>query len=401
MVPAIVLSSHVTGLGVIRTLGKMGVPIVAIYYQKCDFGYVSKYVKKRIYAPHPEKYEEDFIKLLVSNAKRFGGGVLIPADDETLSSVSRNKSILENYYYVACPEWDITKLFINKKYTYEIAEKLRIPFPKTIIPNSINDLKNCEITIQFPCLVKPLYSHKYYAIFGKKMAIVENYSQLYSHYLEAREHELEVMLQEFIPGEDTSGVNYCSYYCNGNPVSEFTAQKIRLSPTTFGVPRIIVSKKIPDLSAPAKKILNAMNFSGYSCVEFKKDKRDSLYKLMDINGRPNRSILHSMKCGVNFPWLLYNHLSREQLCSVNCLDNEVYWVDITKDIISSISCRKNEKYGLIDYFKPYLRSNIFSIFHIKDIKPFCKRLLHIIGKGWLKFLAPVKNRIMAEDKNLI
>ena len=55
------LSSHTIGLGLIRALGQMGVPIIVVYYNKHDMGYVSKYVKKKIYASHPEKYEKEFL----------------------------------------------------------------------------------------------------------------------------------------------------------------------------------------------------------------------------------------------------------------------------------------------------------------------------------------------------
>lgn len=47
MKSAIVLSAHNTRLAVIRSLGEAGIPIVSLYYDKNDMGYVSKYVKKK------------------------------------------------------------------------------------------------------------------------------------------------------------------------------------------------------------------------------------------------------------------------------------------------------------------------------------------------------------------
>jgi len=61
---AIVLSTRTIGLGVIRALGIMGVPIIAVYYDKGDMGYLSKYVKEKVYAPYLEKAEDQFIDLL-------------------------------------------------------------------------------------------------------------------------------------------------------------------------------------------------------------------------------------------------------------------------------------------------------------------------------------------------
>ncbi len=50
MLPVIILSTHNMGLGVIRSLGPMGIPIVAVYYEKNDMGFLSKYVTEAILA---------------------------------------------------------------------------------------------------------------------------------------------------------------------------------------------------------------------------------------------------------------------------------------------------------------------------------------------------------------
>ncbi len=101
MKPAIVLSTHTMGLVVIRGLGMMGVPIIAVYYNEGDMGYVSRYVTQKIRAPHPEEFEDQFVELLVESSSRFGGGLLIPTDDTTVATVSRHKSQLERHYTVA------------------------------------------------------------------------------------------------------------------------------------------------------------------------------------------------------------------------------------------------------------------------------------------------------------
>ena len=102
MIPAVILSSFTMGLGVIRALGTMGVPIIVVHYDDRDMGYVSKYVTEHILAPHPEHSEEAFLDLLVELGNRLKGGVLIPTSDATLATVSRHKDELSQYYIVAC-----------------------------------------------------------------------------------------------------------------------------------------------------------------------------------------------------------------------------------------------------------------------------------------------------------
>lgn len=173
--PAIVLSSHTMGLAVIRALGIMGVSIAVIVYdEREDMGYVSKYVRERIPAPHPEKSEDQFIDVLVKSAAHLGGSLVIPTSDETLAAVSRHKTLLERHYRVACREWNITEQFIDKKRTYALADAIGVPAPKTTIPRSAEDVEKYSKTIHYPCFVKPCQTHSHYDRFKRKMTRVDN-----------------------------------------------------------------------------------------------------------------------------------------------------------------------------------------------------------------------------------
>ena len=376
--PAVVLSSHTIGLYVIRCLGEMGVPVFVFYYSKKDMGYVSKFVIQRINTPHPEKNESEFVDLLLNHGKRLKGGVLFAADDPTLKIVSKNKAALSKYYTLTCPDWEITEKFIDKKYTYELAESLGLPTPKSLLAKSTEEVKKISTELNYPCIVKPCQSHLYFEVFRKKMVKVHNSDQLLAAYRQANEIGLEIMLQEFIPGSDIQGVNYNSYFFDGQPQLEFTAQKCRLAPPEFGIPRVVKSTYIPEIIEPGRKILQALGFNGYSCTEFKKDPRDGLYKFMEVNGRHNRSGLLALKCGINFPYIEYRHKTENFLQKANHFKTNIYWIDEVQDVFSSLRHYKNEKYSIREYLRPYFRVNIFAVFSINDFKPILKRLYDVL-----------------------
>jgi D-aspartate ligase len=376
--PAIVLSTHTMGLGVIRALGVIGIPVVAIYYDRNDMGYVSKYVKEKIYIAHPEKAESRFIEQLVKLSSRFSGGVLIPTSDEVLTTVSRHKDLLEKHYIVACTEWEITEKFIDKMHTYELAEKIGVPAPKMIVPRSMEDLERCDKAIRYPCLVKPRQSHRYYEIFKTKMVQVNNYDEMATAYRQAVSAGLEVILQEIIPGDDSQVVNYNSYFWNGKPLVEFTAQQLRKAPPEFGAPRVVMSKNIPEVIELGRSILRAMGFYGYSCTEFKRDSRDGNYKLMEINGRHNRSTLLAVRSGINFPSLQYMHLTRGELPSQSSYQQGIYWISLDRDIYYSLKYHRKERCSLLQYFRPYLRPHVFDVLTWKDPRPFLLRCYNLL-----------------------
>jgi D-aspartate ligase len=380
--PAIVISTYTMGLGVIRALGKMGVPVIAMVYDHRDMGYVSRYVDQCIRVPHPAESEEQFMEALIDNAESCEQGLLIPCSDAALAAVSRHKACLEQHYVVGCTEWAITEQYIDKKRTYALGEAIGVPVPKTIVPHSVEDVEQYGAAIEFPCLVKPCQSHLFYAKFKQKMMEVHSLNQMVAVYQQAVESGLDVVLQEFIPGSDTLGVNYNSYFWDGEAIVEFTAEKVRNAPPRFGSPRVAMSKEIPEVFTSGRKILQAMGFYGFSCTEFKKDPRDGAYKLMEVNGRHNLSSMLAVSCGINFPWLHYKHLIQNERPSAMRFREGVYWIDIVRDVRYSVTHHQYEQQTVIQYIRPYLKPHVFAVLSLSDPKPFLKRLVDIVrGKG--------------------
>src|ERR687894_517421 len=96
MTRAIVVSGATHGLGVVRSLGRQGVPVTVVSYDRRDIAQRSKYVGDVIRVPHPDKDEAQFVKVLLETAHRCPGSVLIPASDAALGAVARHKTILED-----------------------------------------------------------------------------------------------------------------------------------------------------------------------------------------------------------------------------------------------------------------------------------------------------------------
>lgn len=382
MKPAYVLSGQQPALGVVRALGVKGVPIVVLHYKEEDVAYLSKYVTHSVASPHPETHEKEFIELLLKSAGQFGDGILYPASDETLVAVVKNKEILEKHFNVPCPDWNVVQKFIEKKYTYAIADEHGIPAPKTIIPRNVKDVMDYAKRVDFPCLVKPSQSHLFFDHFKRKMFVVENEEELISVYNQSVDAGLEVMLQEIIPGDDINVVNYNAYFWEGEPLVEFTAQHIRNAPPWWGSPRVVLSKDIPEVIGPGRKILKALGFSGYACTEFKMDDRTGIYKLIEVNGRHNLSTSLAVACGINFPYLQYRHILENETPTQGTYKKGVYWIEIITDITNSLQFRSKEKYSFSEYLRPYVKPNVFATFSLSDLGPYPKRMLIPIKKGF-------------------
>ena len=302
----------------------------------------------------------------------------MPCSDETLVAVSRHKNRLTEHFIVACPDQEVVSRYIDKKNTYLLAESAGVPVPKTFVPTSLEDVEGYAASIEFPYLVKPSQGHLFYKRFKRKMVPVKNRDEMISVYQMAAENHLEVMLQEIIPGGDDAVVNYNAYTWQGQSLTEFTSRHIRNAPHQWGSPRVALSEWIPEIIDPGRKALQAIGFSGYACTEFKRDARDGVYKLMEINGRHNLTGLLAVRCGINFPWLHYQHLMKDEIPKATTFKKGVIWVDITRDLYYSLKCRRYEKYPLLAYLRPYLKPHVYAIWDMKDMKPFVQRLYFLV-----------------------
>jgi D-aspartate ligase len=371
---AIVVSGATHGLGVVRSLGRRGVPVTVVSYDRRDIAPSSRYVREVIAAPHPDKDEAQFVKVLLETAHRCPGSVLIPASDAALGTVARHKTSLEDAgLIVASDDAEVTETLLNKATTFALARSAGVPSPATFAVSGEEDVRRFCASAEFPAVLKPELSHIYRELVGVKWSRVDSAEEALRAYAVARSHSLEVVLQELIPGDEQCGAVYNSYFWNGEPLVEFTSRKVRNSPPDTGSPSVVVSEWMPEVAEQGRRLLRAAKFSGYSCTEFKRDPRDGEYKVMEVNARHNLSSLLATRCGVNFPWLQYQHLVDGTMPVQRDYEQGVYWIDVTRDLQNVGHYLRRPGYSLNDFVEPYRRSRIFAVLDRHDIGPAAAR----------------------------
>lgn len=371
--PVLVIGAHTMGLAILRAFKDLEIERVFLSYDPEDMGRVSRYEDRVFDIPHPETSIDQFVEFMLKLGEVYPGAVLFPASDPSLKAVSMEKQALSEKFMVACPGWNIIELVIDKKKTYEVAEKYGIPCPKTIHPHSEDEVQIYARKAAFPILIKPSQSHLYFDIFHRKMILANNIDELIKAYQQASIHGLEVVIQEYIPGDDSKGVNYNTYAIDGEVQVEFTAAKIRNAPPHLGSPCVAKSAYIPDVYEIGRKMVKALSFDGYSCSEYKLDPRDGVHKLMEVNGRHNLSGQLAVKCGLNFPLLHYLHLVTGKIPEQNVFTTGKYWIDLTRDTAYHLPAVLKGQLTPGKFLEPYLSDHTFAILDGKDLRPFLKR----------------------------
>lgn len=377
---AIILGGRINALTIIRSLAQRNISVILIYNDPDDYAASSKYLKKAYHFAHPESNEKKFLSELLELRIEYKNSVIFPVEDEYLSVISKNLDTLREHFLVSCNNAEVIIKLVNKRYIYDIVSSLGLPVPRNISTSNEQEALNFVKEIGFPCLMKPSKSHTYFKIFGKKMVKVFDIDSLILEMNRTVKEGLVAMIQEYIPGGDGMNYSYWGYRTNGKFYAEATAKKVRNDPPDTGSPRVQVTKYVPELIPVSRKILEALDYCGYANVEFKKDPRTNEFKFMEINPRINRCMLQAIAGGIDYPWIIYNHLTKGDLPEPLTCEEGIYWIDLERDIMRNFQYRKIENYTLKEYLYPYFHKHVFPVFNLRDLRPTLKRISSFIKK---------------------
>jgi D-aspartate ligase len=334
--PAVVLqSSFANGLGVIRDLGREGVPVVALDSNPRALGFISRYAAS-VVAPDPADDEEEFVAGLEALGRELPQpAVVFPTHDEYVWAVSRHAERLEPFFRIPFSSWETMHRVADKEEQLRAAWRAGVDTPRTVFIRSRDELDGAARDIPFPAVFKPVESLAFKRRFGRPVLVIPARGELAEVYRRVDDCGT-LMLQEIVPGGDDELYTVGSYLdAASRPLAIFTGRKLRQHPRTFGTCRFAESVWLPDLAAAAVHLLAELRFHGVSQVEFKRDPRDGSYKLMEVNAR--HWLWHSLaaRCGVNLSLTAYRDAIGEPSVSAPQKDG-ARWILTLKDTADSL-----------------------------------------------------------------
>lgn len=306
---AVVLGSDFKALGVVRSLGKRGIRCLVIYNLPRS-AWFSRYSTQHIrWSGSMES--EAFLAFLLQIGKKYHleQWLLYPLQDEVVALVARHTQWLSMVYQLVTQDWSVIRWANDKRLTYQMAQELNIAYPKTWYPTDEEDLKQLSRdSITYPVIIKPAIStHLQYAM-RKKALPARNSDELLAQYRLAASilPPAEILLQEIIPGKGDCQYSVATFCQNGKILLSMAARRSRQYPIDYGLSSCFVEAvEVPELLAPAARLLDYMQVSGMVEVEFKYDHCNHLYKLLDINVRPWGWHILCIACGLDFPYIQY------------------------------------------------------------------------------------------------
>ena len=393
--PAIVLGAFETGLGVVRSLGRLGIRVYVFDYKK-DIAFYSRYAKGRL-CPDPQIDESSFINFLIEQANSFHAkAVLYITGDEFLLPVIKHAGLISEHYLLNLPDMELVLKITNKYEQYQLAKKNGIPVPEGYAINSEKDLDNIKSDLRFPVFVKGLDAVKWRSAFGgsKKGFVINDLKELDEISDIIFSEKVAAIVQELIVGPETNHYKFSGYVDKkGELVAGFCLQKIRQHPIHFGVGCCVQSVENSVLMELGSRFFKSIHYKGIGSAEFKLDEKDNTYKLIELNPRYWQQNSLPTTCGINFPLLQYLDLTDQPFRKMFEYKTAIKWVNIYSDFDSFLTYRKEGSLSFLAWLKSLRGKKIFSDIAWDDSLPnfyeirFGKRLVRLPKYFFKKFFS--------------
>lgn len=367
---AVVIGGCFQGLGIVRSLGRHGVP-VCIIDDEASISRFSRYTTRSVRVKNlRDEAKTVEIVLEVGRKLKLQGWVLYPTRDETVAAFSHYRSELSEIFRVPTPEWDSIQWAWDKRNTYLLAQEIGIPAPRTWYPKDLSELENLKV--ELPVAIKPaIKEHFIYATKAKAWR-ADTRAELSEHFSRAAElvEPGEVMIQELIPGDGQQQFAYCAFFKEGQIIGSMAAQRRRQHPPEFGrASTFVETVDIPLLEEYSARFLKAMNYYGLVELEYKLDPRDGQYKILDVNARTWGYHTLGQRAGVDFPYLLFADQMGMPIEDTYRAEIGIKWVRLVTDLATGIVEARRGNLNWRTYFQSLKDFHIESVFCRDDPLP--------------------------------
>ncbi|MFD5077431.1 ATP-grasp domain-containing protein [Streptomyces sp. NPDC058371] len=279
---------HHGGVGAIRSLGRLGIPMYAITEDRYTPAAASRYLRSAFVWPTSGTEEpECLVEGLLRIGRRIGRPtVLVPTDEEAAVLIAEYQDELAGPFLFPRVDAKLPRRLASKQGLHELCVEHGIPSPAAAFPRSYDDIVAFAETARFPLVAKnreAFVRRSRPAVNGTTR--IANRAGLLTLARDWGEQP-GVILQEYLPREDAEDWIVHGYFdADSTPLAMFTGVKVRSWPPHAGMTANAYVVDNPELADLAARFIQQIGFTGVIDLDLRFDRRDGAYKLLDFNPR--------------------------------------------------------------------------------------------------------------------
>ncbi|MFD9129486.1 ATP-grasp domain-containing protein [Kitasatospora sp. NPDC059571] len=274
-------------VGVIRTLGRLGVPVHAMLENRRTPAAVSRYLVGRHVRPTTGREDpEVLVAALLAIGRSVGRpSVAIATDDEAAVLLAEHADRLAEHFLLPPVAPGLPRTLASKDGLYRICRDHGVPTPRAGAPDGVEDLVRTARAWGYPVVLKNLepWTRLRSPVVGHT-TVVRDEAELLAAC--PPDGAPSVLLQEYLPSE--AAEDWIAHLCcapGGEPLVVFTGRKLRSWPPDAGVTARARALPNPELAELATGLCRRIGYCGVADMDWRYDRRDGRYKLVDFNPR--------------------------------------------------------------------------------------------------------------------
>ncbi|MQS15211.1 ATP-grasp domain-containing protein [Streptomyces kaniharaensis] len=278
-------------VGVVRSFGRVGVPVFAIVEDPLTPTAFSRYLARAYIRPTTgcERVEQ-MVAIVREIGREIGWQngrrcVALPTDDEAAVLLAEHAEELTPYFLLPPMPGALPRRLANKGTLYAMCEEHGVAAPRTVIPSEPDGLLEAARLCGYPLVLKNLEAFTRLSRPAvRHTTLIHDERELLTRCPPSG--QLSVLAQEYLPEEYSE--HWITHLCcgpEGEPLAVFTGRKLRSYPPTGGFTTRAVSLPNPELAELVAGFCRKVGYSGIADLDWRLDLRDGRYKLLDFNPR--------------------------------------------------------------------------------------------------------------------
>ena len=385
--PAVVLKFdqnmlHHGSLGVIRSLGRLGVPVYGVHEGPWAPAASSRYLCGRFFwQPRPDDPQRT-VSGLLSLASRIGRqAVLYATDDAGAIFLAEHGDALRDAFAFPRPPADLPRRLAGKYSMSQLCRELGVPTPQAMLAWSPGEAAEFAGRAGFPLIAKLATPWRGTAHAGQPLRstmIIRTLAQLREVCARADETGTGLMLQEYIPPAPGQDWFFHGYFdASGRCAPAFTGVKDRSYPAYAGLTSL--GRAVPNsrVAGQASTMAAAIGFRGIADLDLRFDPRDAQYKLLDFNPRLGAQFrLFTTDTGLDVARAAYLDLTGQPAAAGEMTRDRRFLVE-NYDPLGAAGYWRRGELGLRSWAASLRRVDEFAWLARDDLRPFglmCARM---------------------------
>jgi predicted ATP-grasp superfamily ATP-dependent carboligase len=378
--PAVLLGGEAIAVSACRSLGWAGVRVHALGDAR-DPVRRSRWCHEFVVTGSKEGAIQRYLEWLERDGPR--GAAILPCDDYGVEMIARNRALLEDWGYLPVEgNDDVMLAMLDKERTYELARAADVPCPRTTTARTAAEALAAADGFEMPVGLKPLQSHEWAKHRSEKLLLASDRSELEELCGWAFDYGVPMLMTEVIPGPETA---LCTYFTHvddrGEPLFDYTKSKIRQWPKRSGLTCYQVSDRIPGVIEVGRRLVQGIGLRGVAVPEFKHDRRDDRWKLIECNHRFTGSLDLTRHCGIDMARIAYDRTVGRPVTAPGEYRTGVTQWNPIEDVRALLDYRRDGELTVPQWIRSVARRQHFPMMRTDDPMPTVASLGTKLGRA--------------------